>query len=678
MLSKKELYSFISLNIFYTLATLIYFYTIDRNARTGLLPIALSFTVLFSTFSLITLVINSFRTYKFGAFFSVLVSFFFLIPVVQAFYYFTYGQGIDIQILSVLIREPRFVLSTLSSELTIFKSIIFVGLLSTFSLIHYYFFGNSPTEKRSPHFYFHNKYVLIALFILVGTQIKWALDHDPSQLTIRPLYPLLGISLFSSFHYVLSSQTSKLQKTFILAIPISFLSLMYFINIGSIELKKNLNLGSQAYTSLFGAYFVQGALGDMKQNSGLEGKVPNAQPQFNILLIVNDSQRWDILDINGFDKPTTRALSWYLKDAYNFSFPIAPANFTDTSLPGIFYGLGSDKDLLQIKDSLTVWDFFSKNAETFYYSDSDIGWSKLDLMIKSVGQKDVWSLPLSSDVKNVDKTEYTRFAAQKVIDKIQSLKDKSWFGVWNTDISHYPYILPKEEEIHTPCDSTRESGMDSFKNCYINSNYYSFKLYDKVLRNIDIENTVVIMTSDHGEGMNEHGFMLHGKGYYQEIVKVPLIIHLPKRIRESVPAENLKNLMENTKKITSLLDITPTLIHLHQILTGEKQSDLKDLSGLSLLNPIPNDRVVFSSHCYPQYRCYSREILLVNNDFYGIFEPTKGFTAIYDTWNDLKQEHPLNPEVLYQKKDPQFLKYLKDAANAHPLARSIGTFFPVD
>jgi arylsulfatase A-like enzyme len=48
------------------------------------------------------------------------------------------------------------------------------------------------------------------------------------------------------------------------------------------------------------------------------------------------------------------------------------------------------------------------------------------------------------------------------------------------------------------------------------------------------ENTIVIVTSDHGEGFHDHGLVGHANSLYDELVRVPLIVHgggaLPQRI----------------------------------------------------------------------------------------------------------------------------------------------------
>jgi arylsulfatase A-like enzyme len=57
-----------------------------------------------------------------------------------------------------------------------------------------------------------------------------------------------------------------------------------------------------------------------------------------------------------------------------------------------------------------------------------------------------------------------------------------------------------------------------------------------------LRNTIVVITSDHGEGLGDHGLIYHGAALYRELVRVPLIIsypgHVPEGIRVHRPVAN--------------------------------------------------------------------------------------------------------------------------------------------
>jgi arylsulfatase A-like enzyme len=57
-----------------------------------------------------------------------------------------------------------------------------------------------------------------------------------------------------------------------------------------------------------------------------------------------------------------------------------------------------------------------------------------------------------------------------------------------------------------------------------------------------LKNTIVIVTSDHGEGLGDHGLSFHGAALYWELVHVPLVIswpgHVPQGIRVEQPVTN--------------------------------------------------------------------------------------------------------------------------------------------
>jgi arylsulfatase A-like enzyme len=81
-------------------------------------------------------------------------------------------------------------------------------------------------------------------------------------------------------------------------------------------------------------------------------------------------------------------------------------------------------------------------------------------------------------------------------------------------------------------------------------------------------NTVVLITSDHGEAFFEHGEMDHNKTVYDEMLRVPFILRLPPGI--STPKIDLDRLV-------TLADIVPTLLA-----TASLESDM-ELDGINLL-----------------------------------------------------------------------------------------------
>jgi arylsulfatase A-like enzyme len=66
------------------------------------------------------------------------------------------------------------------------------------------------------------------------------------------------------------------------------------------------------------------------------------------------------------------------------------------------------------------------------------------------------------------------------------------------------------------------------------------------------ENTLVAITSDHGEGLMQHGHLLHGAQIYEEQVRVPLLLRWPARL----PAGRV------IEGAVSLIDLAPTLLEL--------------------------------------------------------------------------------------------------------------------
>ena len=92
------------------------------------------------------------------------------------------------------------------------------------------------------------------------------------------------------------------------------------------------------------------------------------------------------------------------------------------------------------------------------------------------------------------------------------------------------------------------------------------RLYDVHVREVDtyvqefcdylkklgiLEDTTIIITSDHGDEFNEHGGLSHDDKMYSELIDIPLLIYEPSRTKGEI-----------CDKLVSSIDIPPTITHL--------------------------------------------------------------------------------------------------------------------
>ncbi len=124
-----------------------------------------------------------------------------------------------------------------------------------------------------------------------------------------------------------------------------------------------------------------------------------------------------------------------------------------------------------------------------------------------------------------------------------------------------------------------------------------FDLYDAEIRQLDdvlggfmgflddeglLDDTLVVVTSDHGEEFMEHGSYLHGRTHYEEVIRIPLLLRGP-----GLPA----GLRVKTR--ASLVDIAPTILSLAGV-EAPKVSGI-DLTPFLAAHGAPEpDRLLFS------------------------------------------------------------------------------------
>jgi len=298
----------------------------------------------------------------------------------------------------------------------------------------------------------------------------------------------------------------------------------------------------------------------------------------NVLLVVMDTVRSDRLSLHGYGRKTTVNLDRLAPRAIRFDQARSTAPWTLPSHVSMFTGLwphqaavGEDRPLgashstlaefLAARGYLTAgfvantyfcnsWYGLGRgfaHYEDFYDEDLVVSVTET-LRSSSLGRCLVRlvNLPLGGDRRRKDAARINR----DFLDWLsEQEKGRPFFAFLNFFDAHSPYLLPEgcdrrfgraetaaelavlQDWDNRPKQNIPENEVtlvsDAYDDCIAYLDSQIGKLIDELERRGVLDNTLVIITSDHGEELGEHGLFGHGRSLYSQEVHVPLMILAP-------------------------------------------------------------------------------------------------------------------------------------------------------
>jgi membrane-anchored protein YejM (alkaline phosphatase superfamily) len=311
---------------------------------------------------------------------------------------------------------------------------------------------------------------------------------------------------------------------------------------------------------------------------------PTIKQKMNVVFIIIDSWRADMMN-----EVITPNIAGFAENSSQFNNHFSGSNNTRHGMFSLFYGLPGSywKPILQQQTAPILIDtFLEQGYQAKIFASAKLTMPEFDQTLFS-SVKD-----LRTNSRGATPWQRDLNATQDML--VSDLTSKPTLSVLFLDSAH-GFSLPKAfNKLFTPSlesinymDLHDEYDVEPFLNLYKNSLYFVDQQVGKVLSAIskDLDNTIVIITSDHGEEFNDNkkGYWGHNSNYSPYQTRVPFIMHWPG-----------KELI-NTQKQTSHFDVVPTIME--ELFKVENPAQDYS-SGQSLLTEIERESIILGRNGY--------------------------------------------------------------------------------
>ena len=380
----------------------------------------------------------------------------------------------------------------------------------------------------------------------------------------------------------------------------------------------------------------------------------------HILLISIDTLRADHMGCYGYSRNTTPNIDNLARESIVFNHAIAPV---PTTLPShcsmmtgttplyhnvhdnIMYHLGESNTTLA--EILKKNGFSTEAIVAAYVLDKkgglDQGFDRYDDRLGGSTN------PLNqTNERKADKV------TQLGIEAIRRLQNKKSFLFIHYYDPHSPYAAPVEYRYVTA------STFVTHRDLYDSEIAYTDDCIGKLIGHLKqaglYDSTLIILTSDHGESLKEHGEESHGFFTYHCTVHVPLMIKIP-GLSEHVTINDIVGLIDIMPTVCGMLEVEPPLEVEGQNL----------MAYLSRTGSVKKNRILYSESLEPT-KFFAHAIQTVTTDKYKYINTKR--SELYDLVTDptekrnIIKRYPKTAQELKEQLTTLVSKTALDADNA--------------
>jgi membrane-anchored protein YejM (alkaline phosphatase superfamily) len=275
----------------------------------------------------------------------------------------------------------------------------------------------------------------------------------------------------------------------------------------------------------------------------------------NVVLLIVDSLRADRMQVYGYERPTTPFLSWLVESGRMKKVESAFSSCSES-----FCGIVSTLASREFRD-ISARDFELQDVlhdqgyqTRFVLSGNHRAWN---------GLPQFYHLSAGEMFDGSQTKRYTTDDDRLVLEGLEGVPpaspDKPTFFYLHLMSTHYLGVQFQESHVFTRPDDRVEPGLEPYK---ILEQLNKPDRYDDKVRQADdvirqifaalgakhyLDDAVVVVTGDHGEGLGERHWA-HGWHLYNEDIRIPLLIY-------DSPAATYPDLTFGTQ-----VDIAPTIL----------------------------------------------------------------------------------------------------------------------
>jgi arylsulfatase A-like enzyme len=247
---------------------------------------------------------------------------------------------------------------------------------------------------------------------------------------------------------------------------------------------------------------------------------------------------------------------------------------------------------------------------------------------------------------------------------VERNRDQRFFLFLHTYQVHNPYTPPESYRIVSGSDGKPTQQDNTPRAFYKGEIRYTDATVGDLVERLGqigvLDSAILVITSDHGEELHEHGWVGHAMNVYEPAMRIPLILWGPSVVPEG----------RSISDPASLLDVAPTLLDLLRL------PPVAGLQGQSLVPALEGKGLAATRVRYAEGpergKKPSRSGPLVmareGNHKWIAHKGAPERTEIYDLRSDPGERHPLDDAALRERGEQLFREFdaLVESAARHP------------